>query len=232
MTRAAADLVVEQGLVSAAEFVIGVDEVGRGALAGPVCVGAVAIRPHQCAAPPAGLTDSKLLSAAARESLVPQIHDWADAVSVGFASAAEVDAVGVTGALRRAAERALSDLPSALVLLDGSHNWLTRPDEVWQLPLEPVRPDPCPGHNLDVAAAGTVVTRVKADTSCASVAAASVLAKVARDAHMVALSDMHSPYEWAANKGYAAAAHRAAIVAHGPSVEHRLSWSLLPPASG
>jgi len=231
VTRAAADLVIERGLVDVGELVIGVDEVGRGALAGPVCVGAVAVRPHGCAAPPAGLTDSKLLSAAAREALVPLIHEWADAAAVGFASAAEVDAVGVIAALRRAAERALAALPSALVLLDGSHNWLTRPDELWQLPLEPVRPDPRPGHNLEVAAAGRVVTRVKADTSCASVAAASVLAKVARDAHMVTLSENHAPYEWAANKGYAAAAHRAAIAEHGPTAEHRVSWSLLPPAS-
>ena len=231
MPRAVADLVIERGLVAAGEVIIGVDEVGRGALAGPVCVGAVALKPYACAPPPAGLTDSKLLSAAAREALVPLIHGWVDAAAVGFASAAEVDAVGVNAALRRAAERALASLPAALVLLDGSHNWLTRPEELWQLPLEPVRPDPNPSHDVEVAAAGRVVTRVKADTSCASVAAASVLAKVARDAHMVALSQRHAEYEWAANKGYAAAAHRAAIAKHGPTTEHRVSWSLLPATS-
>ncbi|NBO46714.1 MAG: hypothetical protein EBU85_06885 [Actinobacteria bacterium] len=84
-----AHLMYERTLVNPGEFIIGVDEVGRGALAGPVCVGAVLLDAHAADDVPTGLTDSKLVSAANRAQLVPQIHSWCTAAAVGFASAAE-----------------------------------------------------------------------------------------------------------------------------------------------
>ena len=215
MPTAITDVDAERALVHADGLLIGVDEVGRGALAGPVCVGAVLIAPHSIESVPTGLTDSKELSPSARTALVPLIHAWAVAYGVGFAAAAEVDAVGVVAALRRAGERAMSALNAmadgalsnavnAVALLDGSHNWLSRP-AMLELPLDGVRPDPCPDHDSDIASAPRVVTRVKADLTCASVAAASVLAKVARDAHMVELATQHPAYGWEGNKGYASA---------------------------
>lgn len=234
MARTEADLTHECALVAPGEFIIGVDEVGRGALAGPVCVGAVLVKPHESSWVPNGLTDSKLLSAALRAKLIPEIRAWCAAAAVGFASAAEIDAIGIIVALRRAAERAIAELmtsrpcaQSSLVLLDGHHDWLTRPQDVLTLPYESARPDPHPRHNDDVSPVARVATKVKADVSCASVAAASVLAKQTRDAHLADLSELHPEYGWRSNKGYAAAVHRTAIATHGVTDEHRWSWNLL-----
>ena len=228
-----AHLIYERTLVNPGEFIIGVDEVGRGALAGPVCVGAVLLDAHAADDVPTGLTDSKLVSAANRAQLVPQIHSWCTAAAVGFASAAEIDAVGIIAALRRAAERAIFEVMSALpnqqpplVLLDGHHNWLTRPEAMLTLPYEAVRPDPHPTHDDVVPPVRAVVTKTKADVSCASVAAASVLAKQTRDAHLSALAEQHPHYGWHSNKGYAAQMHRNALAEHGVTSEHRWSWNL------
>lgn len=228
MAPAPVDLTVEKSLVAAGESIIGIDEVGRGALAGPVCVAAVLIRPHEALSAPLGLSDSKLLSPNARAALMPQIHDWADGVGLGFASASEVDAVGVNGALQRAAERALSGLPRALVLLDGSYDWLSRHPVLLDLTTDSIRPDPMPHHHEQFSAAGAVVTQVKADLTCASVAAASIIAKVSRDALMGDLALRYPQFDWAGNKGYASPSHRAAIIEHGATPEHRLSWNLIP----
>ena len=200
--------------------VAGVDEVGRGALAGPVTVGAVLV----CAAttaPPAGLRDSKLLRPAARRALVPALRGWALAWGVGHASPAEVDDLGVVAALGLAGARALeaADLDAGAVLLDGDRDYLTA----------------ALGRRTrdgDGAGLPRVVTRVRADVACASVAAASVLAKVARDALMVDLALQHPAYGWGANKGYGAPAHLAALAEHGPCAQHRLSWGLPGAAAG
>ena len=130
MTKA--DLRVERAwLREGPVLVAGMDEVGRGALAGPVTVGVTVVeaRTRPC---PAGLTDSKMLSASARERFEGLVQRWAVAHGVGHASAAEIDEVGIIGALRRAGERALARAeeacgPVAAVLLDGSHDWLTSP---------------------------------------------------------------------------------------------------------
>ena len=109
----------------------GMDEVGRGALAGPVSVGVVVIDETVRSAP-TGVKDSKLLTERARKGLVPRIQRWAVAHAVGHASADEIDEVGIIAALRLAGVRALSaiDLVPDLVILDGNHDWLTSPDQV------------------------------------------------------------------------------------------------------
>jgi ribonuclease HII len=139
---------------------------------------------------------------------------------VGHASAAEIDEVGIIAALRRAGLRALAALPVRpdAVLLDGSHDWLTRPGQASLLDL------------FEAAEAAVAVppvtTRVKADLTCASVAAASVLAKTERDEIMRTLADRHPQYGWAHNKGYASPDHLEALREHGPCAEHRRSWRL------
>ena len=194
----------------------GMDEVGRGALAGPVSVGVVLID-EACPSAPTGVRDSKLLTPPAREAMVPKIRRWCVGHAVGHASADEIDEVGIIAALRLAGNRALAqlDVVPDLVILDGNHDWLTAPGEVGLL-----------AYGGDGAATPPVTTMVKADLTCSSVAAASVLAKVTRDAMMVAHSAEHPAYGWAENKGYAAPEHLAALRALGPCALHRRSWRL------
>ena len=203
-------------LAGGARQVVGIDEVGRGALAGPVSVGVVVVDAGTGPVP-AGLTDSKALTAPARERLQPLVMDWCLAWAVGHASAQEIDAMGIVAALRTAALRALAALPMPCdaAILDGSHDWLSSGGDLFS-----------PG--IDTPA---VTMRVKADLTCASVAAASVLAKVVRDQHMVALDAAYPGYGFAGHKGYGSTSHRAAIRALGPSVEHRRTWTLLPARS-
>ena len=217
-------LLVETALFDEGYLVVaGADEVGRGCLAGPVTVGVVVV--DAGAGPsPRGLRDSKLLTAQQRRSLVPRIQRWVLASAVADATAAEIDTYGIIAALRLAAHRALALLPDLpdCVLLDGNHDYLT-PREQLVLDLVPVRPEPEP---VPLPRQPVVRTRVKADLTCASVAAASVLAKTARDAYMVALSQDHPGYGWDLNKGYATPFHRAALRRLGPSLYHRVSWRL------
>ena len=201
-----------------ARLVAGMDEVGRGSLAGPVSVGVVVVDASTRSAP-RGVADSKLLTPAAREALLPALGRWGVARAVGHASAAEIDTVGIIAALRLAGTRALRSVaqvtgPVDVVLLDGSHNWLAAPAA--SLFDDECDDDPAP----------RVLTRVKADRTCASVAAASVLAKCERDALMVDLAGGHAAYRWDENKGYASPDHLAALAQHGPSVLHRRSWRL------
>ncbi|GII95610.1 ribonuclease HII [Sinosporangium siamense] len=178
--------------------IAGVDEVGRGAWAGPVTVCAVVT---DLSEPPAGLTDSKLLSPARRVSLAAEVAAWAVAHACGDASPAEIDELGMTEALRRAARRALEALPVRpdVVILDGKHDYLGSP---W-----------------------AVRTEIKADLTCVSVSAASVVAKVRRDTHMATLG--HEEYGFADNAGYPSPVHQAALAELGPTPHHRLSWSYL-----
>ncbi len=199
-----------------ARLVAGMDEVGRGSLAGPVSVGVVVVGPQTRSAP-RGVADSKLLTPAARQALVPALSRWGLARAVGHASPDEIDAIGILAALRLAGLRALAQVQLAVgpvdtVLLDGNHDWLTARPTLFDD--EPVGPAP------------RVHLRIKADRSCASVAAASVLAKCERDSMMVALSDEHPAYRWADNKGYASPEHLAALRELGPCPLHRRSWRL------
>jgi len=195
------------------------DEVGRGALCGPVTIGMVVIDSGTRSAPQ-GVRDSKLLTPEARQRLAPKIRRWAGAWAVGHASAAEIDEYGVVPALRLAGHRALAQLAEqgaapGMVLLDGNHDYLTSPDQ-----------DVLFGAPTLLDAIPPVVTRIKADLTCAAVAAASILAKTTRDALMLELDAEHPDYGWRENKGYAAPAHIDALGRFGPTPHHRRSWSL------
>jgi ribonuclease HII len=182
-------------------LVAGVDEVGRGAWAGPVTVCAV-IAPPGFPPPPEGLTDSKLISAARRAGIRDELTGWVAGYGIGEASHEEIDAAGLTAALRRAAIRALEQLPHRpdVVLLDGAHDYIGRP---W-----PVR------------------CEVKADLRSVSVAAASVIAKEHRDRLMASLAGCDA-FAFAENAGYPSPAHQLALAELGPTPYHRLSWSYL-----
>jgi len=211
---------VERELLRSGVRLLGaVDEVGRGALAGPVTVGIVVID-ADCPPAPQGVRDSKLLTPHAREELAPLIRQWCRGWAVGSAEPGEIDTLGLTAALRLAGERALGELPTVPdgVLLDGSHDWLTRAPAQHDLFSE--LPDPLPF------APPRVVTRVKADLTCAAVAAASVLAKVHRDGVMTRLAREYPHYGWHDNKGYSAPEHLEALRGQGPCSVHRLSWRL------
>lgn len=210
-----------QFLRSGHTLVAGVDEVGRGSLAGPVSVGVLVVDAATRTAP-SGLRDSKLLTPTAREALAPKVRRWAVASAVGHAEPSEIDAVGIVAALRLAGRRALAQLPVLpdLVILDGNHDWLSDPHEPSLLDGLEGAPAglPCP--------APPVTTRVKADVSCAAVAGASVLAKTVRDAEMTLRHEQFPHYGWAGNKGYSAPDHLAALAARGSCSQHRRSWRL------
>jgi ribonuclease HII len=192
---------IERELAAAGvRWVAGVDEVGRGAWAGPVTVCAVVVRAG-FPEPPAGLTDSKRLSPRRRAAIAGELASWAEAFALGEAGHAEIDAAGMTIALRRAAVRALEQLPvrPGAVLLDGAHDYIGHP---W-----PVR------------------CAVKADLRSVSVAAASVIAKVHRDRYMATLG--HEEFAFAENAGYPSPVHQQALATLGPTPYHRLSWSYL-----
>ena len=199
----------------------GVDEVGRGALAGPVSVG-IAVVDLERQKPLAGVRDSKLLSPAERERLDPLVRRWSVASAVGHATAVEIDSLGIIAALRLAGTRAWGSILGAgvvpdAVLLDGSHNWLS-PAEQSSLFDQPV---------VEASCNAPVHTKVKADMQCLSVAAASVVAKVERDRIMRSLHTEYPDYGWDVNKGYATRTHRDVLRAAGPTPYHRVSWRLL-----
>lgn len=178
-------------------LVAGVDEVGRGALAGPLTAGAVILRGTPLIE---GLDDSKRLSPQRREELSLLIREQAVCFGIGHASSEEIDALGVTAALKLAITRALALLSASPdhVVIDG-------------LPLHLVENE-------------TAV--VKGDSKVAAIAAASIIAKVERDAIMRSLALVHPEFKFDINKGYGTSEHLAAIAQCGPSAVHRLSFSL------
>ncbi|MCD2442433.1 ribonuclease HII [Agromyces sp. SYSU K20354] len=190
-----------------APLVLACDEVGRGALAGPVAVGMVVIDAG-VRRMPAGLRDSKLMTEPRREAMAPRAAAWVRSWSVGEASAAEIDELGIMACLGLAGARAFAalELPVDAIelplILDGNHDWLSGAIE----------------HRARVS------TRIKADRDCASVAAASVIAKVHRDGGMRRAHDATPLYAWDENKGYSSRAHFAAIDEHGASELHRKTW--------
>lgn len=209
MPRPVPTLDVERQLFAGgARIVAGIDEVGRGAIAGPVTLGAVAVDASHTTFPE-GLADSKLLTPRRREAMDPLVRSWALAHATGSATAAEIDRIGIVSALGLAASRALHALGAVpdVLIVDGNTPFLVE---------EPGGP--------------RIIMRVKADQDCACVAAASVIAKVERDAVMTALHASHPHYGWDGNKGYGAAVHTAAIRTHGVTEHHRTSWNLGLPA--
>lgn len=192
------------------ECVAGLDEVGRGAWAGPLTVGVAVVRPRvQLRSMPAWLRDSKMLSEARREEIFEPVGRWCQAWAVGHVTATECDEWGMTEALRTAARRALAALepvPDAL-LVDG--------------PVDLLR------QSGDHATGILVRPIVDADAKCASVAAASVLAKVVRDRIMREEADHYPAYAFERNKGYPSLVHQTALRGYGPSAIHRKSWAFV-----
>lgn len=209
------------------DWIIGLDEVGRGSLAGPVMVGAAAICKDQIEAQtiPEGLADSKLLTERRREDLFNPLQKWCTSWAVGSCTNKEIDEWGISYALGVAALKAIAKVeediqiskkenPRIAAILDGPCDYIDKVANTFDAPFVPI---PVKVHTL-----------VKADRQCASVAAAAVLAKVTRDNLMVMLSKKpkYEAYDWAHNKGYGSLAHRNAIKEVGPSDLHRLSWNL------
>jgi ribonuclease HII len=179
--------------------VAGLDEVGCGPLAGPVVAGAVVL-PIGVRLP--GLNDSKALTASERERLDRQIRRRAVAVSTGEVSAARLDSVGLTRARQLAMAAAIKGIALDVEYL------LVDAYDIPDLPLP----------QLAV---------YKGDAMCASIMAASIVAKVYRDGMMVGYDELYPGYGFAEHKGYATAAHRRALVSLGPSPIHRMSWAPL-----
>ena len=194
--RSAPDLALEAAAHAAgAGRVAGVDEAGRGPLAGPVVAAAVILDPEDV---PEGLDDSKRLGPARREVLAAELRRRA-ATSVASASVEEIDALNIWGATALAMARALAPLAPDLALIDGK--------------LVP------PGLACRAQAV------VGGDGLCASIAAASILAKVTRDGVMRALAQHDPRFGWATNMGYPTALHHAALRTHGPTQHHRRSFA-------
>lgn len=181
-----------------AEHCAGVDEAGRGPLAGPVVVAAVVLDP---ARPVAGLADSKVLSARQRERLGEEIRSLALAWSICVVEAAEVDRLNILAATMAGMSRALASLPClpGLALIDGNR----LPDDL-----------PCAGRAI-----------VGGDATEPAISAASILAKTERDRLMVELDRIHPGYGFAQHKGYPTAAHRQALGRLGPCPQHRRSFA-------
>lgn len=199
-----------------ARFVIGMDEVGRGAIAGPVAVGVALVDKldEKSQTPwPAKLCDSKLISEKVRNEIIDPVRAWVAASAVGMVSARDIDARGIVDALATAGSKALEQIlenqtlrqeiirDGAVIILDGSHNWLGPK-----------------ASGIDV------MVRTKADRDCVSVAAASVIAKVSRDNLMIELGEQVTGYGLEGHKGYASASHIDAVRSLGPSIEHRITW--------
>ena len=183
-----------------ARTIVGVDEVGRGPLAGPIVTAAVSLPLDRRPAWLSELRDSKQLSAKQREALTPKILAGALQCGIGWVHASELDAVGMSAALRLACRRAIEQLPNTpdVVLADGRDNLgLPYPTEMI----------------------------VKGDARVSSIAAASIIAKTARDAWMIELDQQYPGYGFARHKGYGTAEHLRALGELGPCPEHRRSFA-------
>ena len=181
-------------LANGAAYVVGVDEVGRGPLAGPVTACAVRLDPGRI---PTGLADSKMLTAIRRERLHDLIMEQAE-VSIGHATVAEIDTLNILRASHLAMERAVAALPADHALIDG--NLIPR------------------------ALACRATAIVKGDMLCLSIAAASIVAKVTRDRIMAGLAQQYPGYGWERNAGYPTKAHLAALLNLGVTAWHRRSF--------
>lgn len=183
-------------------MILGIDEVGRGPWAGPLVIGAVVLGGTQIE----GLTDSKKLSKKRREELDVIIRETADAYGLGWVDAQEIDAIGLSEALRLATRRAVEQIavPYHEIIIDGTINFLA-----------------------DTTKGRYVTTMKKADLLVPSVSAASIIAKVARDNYMAEQDTVYAGYGFGSHVGYGTAAHRAAIEELGVTPLHRLSFAPL-----
>lgn len=178
------------------KLICGVDEAGRGPLAGPVCAAAVILPPN---AEIPGLNDSKKLSDKKRRELYPIIKEQAIAYGIAFADHKEIDEINILQATYLAMERAIGHLSvkPELALIDGNRA------KDFGIPVETV---------------------IHGDSLSASIAAASVLAKVTRDDYMLKMAEEYPGYDFEIHKGYGTKAHYAALTVHGPSPIHRMSF--------
>lgn len=200
MAQLMADFSIEQSLkLGRRRFVCGVDEAGRGPCAGPLCVSAVILDP---ACLPEGIDDSKALTEARRFALEPQIKAAAIAWSVVTVTVDEIDVLNILGATMAGMARAVETLAPAAhhALIDGNR---------------------CP----KLAIPSTPV--IKGDSLSLSIAAASILAKTARDRIMIEMDAIYPVYGFKKHKGYQAEAHLEALRLHGPSPIHRSSWATI-----
>lgn len=183
-------------------MILGIDEVGRGPWAGPLVVGAVVLGGAEIE----GLTDSKKLTKRRREALDLKIREKAESVALGWVSAAELDDIGMSEALRLATRRAVEQIrvPYHEIIIDGTVNFLA-----------------------DTGKGTYVTTLAKADALVPSVSAASIVAKVARDSYMAEQDAVYPGYGFGAHAGYGVARHRAAIEQLGVTPLHRLSFAPL-----
>ena len=200
-----------------ASLIAGMDEVGRGAGAGPVVVGAACLSLSSLTRIPCDLDDSKRLSPKKRTRLSEELSSILDDYAFGYASSTEIDQFGLSVALSLAGHRALISLkvPVDVVLLDGNFNYLKLAEG-----------DPCP--DIPISELGQVPVRlvISGDSKCVSIASASVMSKVLRDNDMLELASVYPEYDWANNKGYLTEAHRLAIARFGLTPHHRKGWRI------
>jgi ribonuclease HII len=175
--------------------VVGIDEVGRGAWAGPISVGAAVVPAERRVYK---IRDSKLLTEPEREAIFERVADWVEAFAVGHASHSECDELGMSEAQKLAAQRAIAALPVEpdALILDGNWDFVGGASELI----------------------------VGGDAKSLSISAASILAKVTRDRIMRTVADSYPWYWFEGNKGYPGPRHKAALQAVGPSAIHRHSW--------
>lgn len=178
------------------QLIAGVDEAGRGPLAGPVCAAAVILPPNVDIP---GLNDSKKLTDKRRRELVPVIKETALAYGIAFANESEIDDINILQATFLAMERAVSQLSikPEILLIDGNRQ------KDFGIPVETV---------------------IKGDSLSASIAAASILAKVTRDDLMLEMAEKYPQYGFDIHKGYGTKAHYTALAEHGPCPAHRISF--------
>ncbi len=191
-------LELETELLKTHQAIIGIDEVGRGSLAGPIAVAAFVLTSERLGEQPANLKDSKLIREAKRAEVAGEVRSWGE-YAVSFVDAEFIDRSGIIAALRRAGLECLEKLAleNSAILLDGNQNWLELKN---------------------------VTIRTKADRDCASVAAASVIAKVERDQLMIQMSEKYPQYGFESNKGYSSDFHIQALRSFGPCEIHRKTW--------
>jgi ribonuclease HII len=191
-------LELETELLKTHQAIIGIDEVGRGSLAGPIAVAAFVLKSERLGQQPPSLKDSKLIREAKRSQVASEVRSWGE-YAVSFVDAEFIDKSGIIAALRRAGHECLEKLAveNSAILLDGNQNWLELKN---------------------------VTIRTKADRDCASVAAASVIAKVERDQLMIELSEKYPQYGFESNKGYSSDFHIQALRSFGPCEIHRKTW--------
>ena len=179
--------------------VIGIDEVGRGCLAGPVTIAAVMFDPQHL--PIKGVNDSKKISAKNREMLSKKIIKQAKKYTIQSGSVRQINNLGISKTLSLCIDKAISVLDCQTpkhILIDGKYK-----------------------PSLKSTTQEEISTIIKGDGLCYSIAAASIIAKVARDEHMCTLHKQNNNYDWNNNKGYGTKKHRESLVKHGPTQYHR-----------